>query len=223
MKRSIIAAGLAAAVALTLSGCASVNKNISGYDLSRIDPYVEINKTTLPEVREMLGTPTVLAKNAEGDTIIGYAFVGHNTAAVWARNLGKSAATFGLGSKKYEYTLKNPMFRFKDGVLVEFKKDGTAFLRRGRFTLWNECELKLTPEEINSPANYSDAEICSRYAEAVAAKKGIPVDKVDTGEEFEYCNLPCQVFRQMKEAFPNIVEVTDRVDSEPNDGKKNIF
>lgn len=36
--RVIIAAGLAAAVALTPYGYASVNKNISGYDLSRIDP-----------------------------------------------------------------------------------------------------------------------------------------------------------------------------------------
>lgn len=220
MKRSIIAAGIASAAALMLTGCASVNSQSSGYDLSRIDPHVTLNKTTPAEVRELLGTPTAIAKTSEGDLIFGYAFVGHNTGAVWARNLGKSAATLGLGAKKYEFTLKNPMFRFKDGVLVDFKKDGVAFLIRGRFSRWNECELKLTPEEINSPANFSDAEICSRFADAKAAEKGIPVEKVDIGEEFKSCNLPCQVRRQMYQAFPNIVWSNDLIDAEPNDGKR---
>ena len=82
-----------------------------------------------------------------------------------------------------------------------------------------ECELKLTPEEFNSPAFYSDVEICSRYAQHIAAERNISVDDVDLGEEYELCNLPCQVEREMKEAFPNIVETNSLVEVEPNDGK----
>ena len=82
-----------------------------------------------------------------------------------------------------------------------------------------ECELKLTPEEFNSPAYYSDVEICSRYAQHIAAERNISVDDVDLGEEYELCNLPCQVEREMKEAFPNIVETNSLVEVEPNDGK----
>lgn len=219
MKRSILAAGLAVAAALTLTGCASVNKSASGFDLSKLDPYIQLNKTTLPEVREMLGTPTIMAKTSDGDTVVGYALAGHNTAAVYARNLGKSAATLGLGARKYEFTLKNPMFLIKDNVVVDYKKDGVAYLHRYRFLQWNECELKLTPEEINSPAYYSDVEICSRYAQHIAAERNISVDDVDLGEEYELCNLPCQVEREMKEAFPNIVETNGLVEVEPNDGK----
>lgn len=219
MKHSILAAGLAVAAALTLTGCASVNKSASGYDLSKLDPHIELNKTTLAEVREMLGTPTTLGKTSDGNTVAGYALVGHNTGAVFARNLGKSALTFGLGSSKHEFTIKNPMFLFKDNVVIDYKKDGVAYLMMQRFTIWNECELKLTPEEINSPAVFSDIEVCTRYAKAKAAEKNIPVEDVDLGEEYEGCNIPCQVRRQMKEAFPNIVELNDLVDSEPNDGK----
>lgn len=82
MKHSILAAGLPVAAALTLTGCASVNKSAAGYDLSKLDPHIELNKTTLAEVREMLGTPTALGKTADGNTVAGYALVGHNTGAV---------------------------------------------------------------------------------------------------------------------------------------------
>lgn len=215
MKRSILAACIATAATLILTGCANVNKSSSGFDLSKLDPHIQLNKTTLRKVRKMLGTPTCAAKTSNGDTVVGYALVGHNTAAVFARNLG----TMGFKAHKYEYTLKNPMFRIRDGVVVEYKKDGVAFLYRRYFTEWNECELKLTPEEINSPANFSDIDVCDRYADYYAAKENILPAEVDIEKEFEKCDVSCQVKRQMREAFPDIQDFDSFVAVDPKDGK----
>lgn len=104
--------------------------------------------------------------------------------------------------------------RASDVLVVSQQCETCVSLRR-----FYECELKLTPEEFNSPAYYSDVEICSRYAQHIAAERNISVDDVDLGEEYELCNLPCQVEREMKEAFPNIVETNSLVEVEPNDGK----
>lgn len=211
----------ACAATLTLTGCSSVNTRSSGYDLSRIDSFVTMNQTTPTEVRQLFGTPTIIAQTKESETIFGYALIGHNTAAVYARNLGKSAATLGLGAKKYEFTEKIAFFKFnKDNKLVEVKKDGVSFLIRRRLTSWNECERIMNPEEIDSPIVYSDVEICKLYAEEVAAKKGIKVEDVDIGEEFERCNLPCQVVRSLNRHYKNIVSLDGVVDEMEGDGSK---
>lgn len=211
----------ACAAALNLTGCSSVSKRASGFDLSRIDSFVTMNETTINDVRAMMGTPTVWAQTKEGETILGFALVGHNTGAVWARNMGKYYATLGLGARTWEETEKIALFKFnKDNKLIEVKKDGVAYLIKHRFMYWNECERRLTQEEINSPIVYSDDEICKVYAEDVAAKKGIPVDEVDTGEEFDWCNLPCQVTRSINRHFDNVVSVDDLVDEAEGDGSR---
>ena len=212
---------VACSAAIALTGCSSVQKRSEGYDLSRIDPFVTVNETTISDVRQLFGTPSVEAKTKDGGTILGFAFVGHNSLAVFARNLGKSAATFGLGSDKREFTEKMALFKFDSNQkLVEVKKDGVSFLLRSRFKIWNECERIMTPEELNSPIVYSDIEICDLYAEEQAAKRGVKVEDIDIEEETESCNLPCQVRRSIKRHYDNIASMDDLVDELPGDGSR---
>lgn len=211
----------ACAATLTLTGCSSVSMRSAGYDLSRIDSFVTVNETTISDVRKLFGTPSVIAQTKEGETILGYALVGHNQLAVAARNLGKSAATFGLGSDKREFTEKIALFKFnKDNKLVEVKKDGVSFLRMSRFSVWNECERIMSPEELNSPIVYSDVEICDLYAEEQAAKRGVKVEDIDIGEETPGCNLPCQVRRSVVRNFDNVVSMDDIIDAAEGDGSR---
>ena len=212
---------VACASALALTGCTSVSMRASGYDLSRIDSFVTKNETTISDVRALMGTPTVFAQTKEGETILGYALTGHNSGAAFARNFGKGMLTTGIGSKKLEETQKNAIFKFnQEGKLVDLQKDGVAYLFKLRFTTWNECERRLTPEEINSPIVYSDAEICKLYAEEVAAQKSISVKDVDIEEEFEGCNLPCQVERSINRFHKDVINVDNTVDELPGDGSR---
>ncbi len=56
---------LLALASVLLTGCASVQNSYDGHDLSRIDPYVEKNKTTYREMRGLLGTPTITGKTKD--------------------------------------------------------------------------------------------------------------------------------------------------------------
>jgi formylmethanofuran dehydrogenase subunit E-like metal-binding protein len=201
----------------------SIDKD--GYDLSVIDPYVQLNKTTLKEVRTLLGTPTFTAvAESDNSKVVGYSFAGHNTGAVLAREFGRGMLSFGLAADKREYTVKVALFKFNsDDAVIDYQKGGASYLSRSRFTHWNECEHKLTPEEINSPAVYSDKQICEIYAKEVAAKEGIAVDKVDTGKEFPWCNVPCQAVRVAQEKYGNLKDLTSSVRTEEDDGSKYIF
>jgi hypothetical protein len=144
----------------------SVSKD--GYDLSKIDPSVELNKTTLKDLRAMLGTPTFIATEKNNGEVVGFAFVGHNLGAVSAREFGRMMLSLGFAADKWEVTEKVAVFKLdKKGVVTDYQKGGASFLYRSRLTSWNECERKLTPEEINSKANYMSLE---------AALSGIPSD-----------------------------------------------
>ncbi|MDO4936432.1 MAG: hypothetical protein Q4E62_00780 [Sutterellaceae bacterium] len=180
-----------------------------------------MNETTLSEVRALLGTPTLMAKAEDGNTVVGYGLAGNNYWSGFGRSLGKGALTLGLGANSYEYTVKAVLFKFDaDNKVIDYKKGGASYITKHRFTYWNECERKLTQEEINSPTNYPIEEVCKVYAQEVAAKKGIRVDEVDIDEEFEWCNIPCQTTRSAIEAFGKLTDATNSVDEIEGDGSK---
>ena len=119
MKKTLLCSLLAAS--LLVSGCVSYRAGKNGFDASTVDPYVTLNKTTLKDVRALLGTPTLTARDAEGNLIVGYGLVGHNLGAGIARNLTKSIATIGLGSKSREYVVKNVLFKLNnDNVVIDY-------------------------------------------------------------------------------------------------------
>ena len=222
MKLKLAAAALGLSAALLLSGCSSVRNASDGFDASIVDPYVTLNATTEADVRALLGTPTVEGVLAEdGSRVFGYGITTQNKGAVFARNLGKSALTLGLGSDKREFTQKNILFKVNaDGVVVDYKKTGVSYLLMHRFTVWNECERCLSDEEVNSPVRYSDIDICNTYAAEMAAKKGIKIEDVDLGEEYEGCNIPCQTTRDLAKTFGKLKSYDQLVDEKPGDGSK---
>lgn len=66
---SLFAVALASAA--ILSGCSSTRIDSHGFSASTVDPYVEINKTTIEDVRALLGTPTVTATTkADGAKVV---------------------------------------------------------------------------------------------------------------------------------------------------------
>lgn len=204
---------------LALTGCASVEKRSGGFDLSKIDSVVKVNQTTLGDVRSIFGTPTAMGTDADGNTVLAYSLVGHNALANLGKNMGKSMLTLGLGSKANEFTTKIAIFKFDaNNKLAELSKDGWSFVQRHRFTFWNECEHRLTPEEINSDANYHGNEVCKAYVKKISAQEQISADKVDTGKEFTWCNLPCMAVRALKLKYPNIQNISDTVAKTDIDG-----
>ena len=91
-----------------LSGCVSMQQQSSGFDASKVDPYVKVNTTKVDELRAILGTPTLSAVAVSDNArIYGWALSGHNSAASFGKNMFKSMTTLGFGSKVYDYTLKN--------------------------------------------------------------------------------------------------------------------
>ena len=218
---------LASAVmaAAVLSGCSSVTVDYDGHDASRADQFIIPGKTTVTEARAYLGTPTVTAVcKADGEKVYGWALAGHNTAGAIMRGMGKGMVTLGLGAQSSEYTVKNILVKVNaDGVVTDYKKNGASYITKDRFTFWNECERNLTDEEVNSPIVYRISEVCPKYAAEVAAKEGIKVEDVDTGKEFEWCNIPCQTRRGVVRAFGEISEMNDLVKAEEGDGSKAIF
>lgn len=212
---------LLALASVLLTGCASIQKSYDGHDLSRIDPYVEKNKTTYREMRGLLGTPTLTAKTKDGDFVAGWALVGNRPGGAFGRNVGKGMLTLGFGSKTNEATVKNVIVRFADdGTVADVRKSGWSYLQKHRITYWLECERPLTEAELNTPLNYTVDEICEVYANEVAAKENIPVDEVDTGKETDFCNIPCHTRRDAVSAFGPLVEVDQLVDAEEGDGAR---
>lgn len=222
MSNSLRLVLLAIAGTALLSGCASVRQDSQGFDASRVDPFVELNKTTLQDVRALLGTPTTMATaRKDGARVVGYGISGHNAWGSFGRNFGKSAMTLGLGAQTYEYTIKNVLFKINaDGVVTDYRKNGASYVTKQRFTFWNECEREMTDEEVNSPVYYGQPQICSLYASETAAREGIAAKDVDTGREFTFCNIPCQVQRGLVRAFGEIEDATNLVPAEPNDGSR---
>lgn len=219
MKKTLLCSLLAAS--LLVSGCVSYRAGKNGFDASTVDPYVTLNKTTLKDVRALLGTPTLTARDAEGNLIVGYGLVGHNLGAGIARNLTKSIATIGLGSKSREYVVKNVLFKLNnDNVVIDYKKNGASYLTRWRFKTWNECERTLTDDEVNSPVTYDIDQVCEVYAEEVAARTGVPVDEVDTGKEFPFCYISCQTQRGAEAVFGELTNVDISVSKEEGDNSQ---
>lgn len=219
--RKIFLTGTACA-ALFLTGCASVKTSSNGFDASRVDPFIKLNETTLADVRVLLGTPTMMGVTQDGGhTVVGYGLAGHNAWGGFGRAMGKNLLTMGLGAKSYEYTVKTVLFKFDaDNKVIDYKKSGASYLTKRRLTFWNECERKLTQQEINSPVNYGVSEICKIYALEIAAKEGIKADDVDTGKEFEFCNIPCQTIRGAVEAFGELKSQSDLIERQDGDGSK---
>ncbi len=219
MKKTLLCSLLAAS--LLVSGCVSYRAGKNGFDASTVDPYVTLNKTTLKDVRALLGTPTLTARDAKGNLIVGYGLVGHNLGAGIARNLTKSIATIDLGSKSREYVVKNVLFKVnKENVVIDYKKNGASYLTRWRFKTWNECERTLTDEEVNSPVTYDIDQVCEVYTEEVAAKTGVPVDEVDTGKEFPFCYISCQTERGARAVFGELTNVDISVSKEDGDNSQ---
>ncbi|HBC69469.1 MAG TPA: hypothetical protein DCZ56_03860 [Sutterella sp.] len=224
MIRKLALAAVAAAT-VVLSGCSSVSVDSNGYDLSKIDPYIQVNKTTLKEVRAYLGTPTFTAVTEKGNNkVVGYSFAGQNRGTVMTREIAKTLLAGGILANKMEYTVKMALFKFNSkGVVTDYQKAGVSFLGKYRLSHWNECERKLTAEEINSPVTYDGDQICEMYAKEIAAKEGIAAAKVDTDKEFEGCAPECQAIRAGKEFFGNLKNVEDSVSSETGDGISYVF
>lgn len=73
---------------------------------------------------------------------------------------------------------------------------------------------------MRTPLNYTIEEIQKTYAQSVAAERNIPVEEVDVGEEFEWCNIPCHTLRGAVEAYGELKDYSLMVKSEPNDGTR---
>ena len=221
MKNQLKTPLLLALASVLLTGCASIQNSYDGHDLSRIDPYVEKNKTTYREMRALLGTPTITGTTKDGDFVAGWALVGNRPGGAYGRNVGKHMMTLGFGSKTEEATAKNVVVRFADdGTVADLRKSGWSYLHKWRVTHWLECERPLTEAELNKPLIYTVDEICEIYATEVAAKENLPVDEVDIGKETEWCNLPCHTRRDAEAAYGPLENYDDLVDEEEGDGAR---
>ena len=211
----------AAGTSIALTGCVSVQKSYDGHDASRVDPFVELNKTTVAQMREYLGTPATLAQDKDGNQVVVFALVGNRDGGAFARNLGKSMLTFGFGASITEYTQKNIIFKATpEGVITDMKKNGWAYLLKHRALFWNECERPLNEQEMDTPLNYTVKEIQQTYAEWAAAQRGIPVEDVDLGKETDFCNMSCMANRDAIKAFGPLVAIDGTVDALEGDGSK---
>lgn len=218
-KTALLISALASAIILT--GCAASNhRSSSGYDASRVDPYVTLERTTVQDVRALLGTPTFKGKTADGSLVYGFALVGNNYGQSMGRNSLKGLA-MGFAVKDNEYTVKILLFKFDaEGRVVDFRKAGRSYMSNHRMSMWNTCERDLTPSEINSPVNYAYADICKVYAEEVAAKTGVKVEDVDVEREFDFCPYDCQTERSAEKVFGPLTDGTIHVSREAGDGAR---
>lgn len=212
---------LALSAVLLLSGCAATHqRSSSGYDASLIDPFIRIGTTTSAEVRSLLGTPTLQAKTADGSLVYAFALVGHNFGQSMGRNSLRGLA-MGFAVKSNEYTVKIVHFKFDQaGRVSGYEKSGVSYLQKHRLDFWNVCERELSPAEINSPINYPHSEVCTVYAEEIAAKTGVKPEEVDIDKEFDFCGYDCQTQRSTAKLFGPLTDMTTLVSSEPGDGEK---
>lgn len=218
MNTKLLAALAGAAL---LTGCSSVQQSYDGHDITVIDGYVKPSVTTVTQVREYLGTPSVTATDKDGNQIVVFTLVGNRPGGSFARNMGKGMLTLGFGSKTIEETAKNYIVKADaDGTVLETKANGWAWLQKFRVLNWLECDRQLTEDELRRPINYTIDEIRQTYAVSEAAKRGVPVDEIDVEEEQPFCNIPCHSIRGAKLAFGELTNVDSLVDAREGDGSK---
>ncbi len=183
------------------TGCAGGNHTFDteGFNLSQLETLVKVNETTYSDLRQLFRRPTLIGTTVKGDKIVAYAFRGADYFYSTMEGVAISLISVGSVAATFPDTVKIAYFRLdKDNKVVEIKKNGYAYLmkERGGGTGWNKCEVFLTDAEVNSDVYFTGRlDLCERYRNEVAQRKGINPNDVDDDEEFFYCNATCHAKR----------------------------
>ena len=204
-------------VFLGLVGCASntYKSDDNGFNLAELESLVKVNETTYADLRKLFRAPTVTGVTLDGETVVAYAFSSDSRGAQALTGL----ATLGIARASAPYTLKVAYFKLDSkGTVVDIKKNGYTYLLNDRY---NKCEVDLTDAEINSPVNYTSInEVCTRYKNEVAQRKGIDPKNVDDDEKFFRCDTKCQAIRGAKKFYGQFRRFKGDFGSESCDGDR---
>lgn len=180
------------------TGCAGTYHSFddNGFNLAELESIVKVNETSADDLRKLFRKPTLTGVTLNGETVIAYSFRSETIAPAALASM----ATLGFVTPSAPFTIKIAYFKLdSNGKVVEIKKKGYAYLLHNRY---NKCESDLTDAEVNSPANFTSYdEVCQRYRNGVAQRRGIDPKSVDDDEEFFRCNEKCQAIRGAKELF----------------------
>lgn len=216
-KKIALGLGLLGSV-LVFSGCSVTNKTSSDkmLDVSRIEKFVTPGKTTLAEVRELVGTPGLTGKTLDGRDFVAYAIVGERG---YGEGFAKGAAdviSLGLYSDDESYfTQKNIYFLLdNDKVVQDIKYNGyTYIIHWGTFFKYNLCEKELSDQELRSTNKYSLDYIVDSWKKDIverqssealqaAAKEKKTLDKLDYDDvHYSVCGFSCYLEKGAIKAY----------------------
>lgn len=183
------------------TGCADGAhiRDSAGFNLSQLETIVKVNETTYEDLRKFFRQPTLVGTTVNDEKIVAYTFRGADYLYSTMEGLTISLLSMGTVSATFPDTVKIAYFRLdKDNKVVEIKKNGYAYLlkERGSSKEWNKCEVILTDAEVNSDVYFTGRlDLCERYRNEVAQRKGIDPKDVDDDEEFFPCDATCHAKR----------------------------
>ncbi len=180
-----ILAAIAVSSAL-LSGCATTdNTTMSSHAVSvtRIEKYIIPGTSTLKDVREILGAPTIAGKTLQGQDFVGYNFVGEKNFGRLVGQAFASAFSFGIakGVDDKEHTQRAIFFSLEgnDHVVTDIKYDGYTYINRHRSLFsWTIASRRMKPEEVRDTKNYNNDEIEKLWKDFIVNEKPADVQKI---------------------------------------------
>lgn len=169
-----------------LAGCASTdNSTMSSHAVSvtRIEKYIIPGTSTLKDVREILGAPTLAGRTIQGQDFVGYNFVGEKN---FGRLVGQSFArafSFGIakGVDDKEHTQRVIFFSLdgNDHVVSDIKYDGYTYINRHRSLFsWTIASRRMKQEEVRGTRNYTNDEIEKLWKDYVVNEKPADIQKI---------------------------------------------
>ena len=235
-KKITLCSALVSVVALT--GCTVHNTTSSDnlIDIYRVEKFVTPGKTTLAEVRELIGTPGLAGKTLQGKDFVGFAVVGE-------RSYGEAAArgfgdilTLGLvDDDERHFTQKNIYFVLDDNKVVQdIKFNGHAYIMHMDSKNYNLCQRQLNEKELRSTHKLTKDEIINSWKKEIIETKPssivtIAEEKKKKLEELAYddvfypiCGHGCYLQHGAFEAFGKYTneELNLYGGRQPNDGSK---
>lgn len=224
LRNSLLTSSIVAILGLT--GCAGGTRthDTEGFNLSQLETIVKVNETTYSDLRKLFRKPTLIGTTANDERVVVYAFRGRDTFYTGMEGLTVSLLTLGSVAAAFPETVKIAYFVLdKDDKVVAIKKNGYAYLikDKGNSYKWNECELTLTDAEVNSDAYFSGRlDLCTRFKNEVAQRKGIDPKDVDDDEEFFYCDAKCHAQRGFNKLFGKFKVLQTEFFKEDADGSR---
>ena len=223
-KSGFLVSSIVAFIGLT--GCAggTHTQDSAGFNLSQLETIVKVNETTYEDLRKLFRQPTLVGTTVNDEKIVAYAFSGADFFYAAMEGLTISLLSVGTVAATFPNTVKIAYFRLdKDDKVVEIKKNGYAYLikNKGNSSKWNKCEVILTDAEVNSDVYFTGRlDLCERYRNEVAQRKGIDPKEVDDDEEFFPCDAACHAKRGAIKLFGQFKNFKTDLDWKQGDGSR---